>query len=215
MQLRFEARGIDSELELRPGTWTVGGGPDDGIRYPGLPPGLLTLELDPDRIWLRCAEPRRVGKAMLAPGTLRWLLPDERVRLSRLARLWVESTSRHAATAAVLRSLLEPGAAPDASAAAALICVAGPDVGTVFPLAGSALELGRLPGCVVRLGDGAVSRRHLGLVRQEGTHRVVDLGGRNRARCNGRRLRSGHLLAAGDILAVGRSLLHYRPEAPG
>ena len=52
-------------------------------------------------------------------------------------------------------------------------------------------EIGRLPGCAVRLGDGAVSRRHLQLLREGGAHRLRDLGGRNRARCNGRWLRAG------------------------
>ncbi|MGZ6099210.1 MAG: FHA domain-containing protein [Myxococcaceae bacterium] len=77
-------------------------------------------------------------------------------------------------------------------------------------------EVGRLPGCAVQLGDGAVSRRHLQLVGEGGAHRVRDVGGRNRARCNGRwlRARRGVLLTDGDLLEVGRSLLHYRaPDA--
>ena len=52
----------------------------------------------------------------------------------------------------------------------------------VFPLLGAAPELGRLPGCAVQLSDGAVSRRHLQLVReaaQGATVRVlVEVAGR-------------------------------------
>lgn len=215
MHLRFETRGVRSELELQPGTWTVGGGPDDGIRFPGLPERLLELDLSEDRVWVRCSQPRPVGRAELEPGLRRWLLPGERVRLSADAQLWMEPPSSAPATVALVRSLLEPGGSPACSAAAMLTCVAGDDAGTSFPLVGAAPELGRLPGCAVRLRDRAVSRRHLQLVRESGVHRVRDLGGRNRARCNGRWLRSGLLLADGDLLTVGRSLLHYHAAARG
>lgn len=214
MHVRFEARGVGSELELQPGTWTVGGGVDDGVRFPGLPPRLLELDLFDDRVWVRCTAPRPVGRAVLEPGIERWLLPGERVRLSRAAQLWTDAPATAPSTLVLVRSLLDPARPPACSAAALLTCVAGKDTGAVFPLLGAAPELGRLPGCAVQLSDGAVSRRHLQLVREAGGHRVRDLGGRNRARCNGRWLRSGRLLADGDVLAVGRSLLHYRAGAP-
>ena len=215
MHVHFEARGVGSELELQPGTWTVGSAEDDGIRFPGLPPRLLELDLEENRAWVRCSQPLRVGRAVLESGVRRWLLPGEVVRLSRRAQLRVAAVAEPAGTLALVRSLLEPGGTPVSSAAAALVCVAGADAGTVFLLAGSALELGRSPTCAVQLGDTAVSRRHLQLLRDPaGTHRVRDLGSRNRTRCNGRWLRSGRLLVDGDVLAVGRSLLHYRRESP-
>jgi Inner membrane component of T3SS, cytoplasmic domain len=215
MHVRFEARGVGSELELQPGTWTVGGAEDDGVRFPGLPPRLLELELQADRAWLRCTRPLRVGRAVLEPGIRRWLLPGEVVRLSRHALLSVAPPSGPAGTLALVRSLLELGSTPLCSAAPALVCVAGADAGAVFLLAGPAVELGRSPTCAVQLGDGAVSRRHLQLMRDPGgAHRVRDLGSRNRTRCNGRLLRSSRLLVDGDVLAVGRSQLHYRRESP-
>ena len=214
MHLRFEARGVSSELELAPGTWTLGGGTDDGIRFPGLPSRLLELDLAEERVRVRCSAPRLVGRAVLAAGVRRWLLPGERVHLARGVALWVEARDPTPATAVLLRSLLTPGAVPACTAAPALICVAGPDAGRVFPLLGPAAELGRVAGCAIRLRDGAVSRRHLALVPDRGRHRVMDLGGRNRAHCNGRWLRSGRLLTTGDLLLVGRTLLHYRAVAP-
>jgi len=213
MHIRFEARGVGSELELQPGTWTVGGGADDGVRFPGLPPRLLDLDVTEERVWVRCAEARAVGRAVLDPGIRRWLLPGERVRLSGEAQLWVEPVAERPDTVALVRSLLAPAGAPLCSAAPVLTCVAGEDAGAIFPLVGPAPELGRLPACAVRLRDGAVSRRHLQLVREGRVHRVRDLGGRNRARCNGRWLRAGVRLSDGDLLGVGRSLLHYRGEA--
>jgi hypothetical protein len=213
MRLHFEARGVSSELELEPGTWTLGGAPADGVHFPGLPSRLLELDVSEERVWVACAEPRPVGRAMLAAGVRRWLLPGERIRLSRHAVLRLEPPAEDPATVALLRSLLRPGQVALRSAAARLACVAGVDAGTAFPLLGASVELGRLPSCGVRLGDGAVSRRHLQLTAESGRHRVRDLGGRNRARCNGRWLRSGRLLSDGDVLAVGRSLLCYREEA--
>ncbi|HZJ55180.1 MAG TPA: FHA domain-containing protein [Myxococcaceae bacterium] len=206
-----------SELELQPGTWTVGGADDDGIRFPGLPPRLLDLDLAPDRAWVRCTRALPVGRAVLGPGVRRLLLPGERIGLSRQAQLWVELPSEAPGTLALVRSLLEAGAAPASSAAPALVCVAGVDAGAVFLLAGPVTELGRAPACAVRLGDAAVSRRHLQLVFERRGHRVRDLGASNRTRRNGRWLRSGQLLGEGDVLEVGRSLLHYRrgPTDPG
>jgi hypothetical protein len=212
MRLHFEAHGVSSKLELDPGTWTLGGAPDDGIRFPGLPSRLLELELRDDRVWVTCTAPRPVGRAVLAPGVRRWLLPGERVRLSRLAQLLLERPGEDPDTLRLLRSLLRGEGAEKDSAAARLSCVAGVDAGVTFPLLGATLELGRLPSCEVQLGDGAVSRRHLQLTAERGAHRIRDLGGRNRARCNGRWLRSGKLLCDGDVLAVGRSLLCYRGE---
>lgn len=213
MHVRFEARGVSSELELQPGTWTVGGGEDDGVRFPGLSPRLLELDLAEDRAWVRCHRPLPVGRAPLAPGVHRWLLPGERVRLSRRVFLWVEAESDRS-TRGLIRALLTSGEAGLCSAAPTLVCVAGADAGSVFPLVGPTVELGRALACGVRLSDGAVSRRHLRLVEARGMHRVLDLGGRNRVRRNGRWLRSGVLLADRDLLAVGRSLLHYRSGAP-
>ena len=214
MHVRFEARGVGTELELQPGTWTVGGGEDDGVRFRGLPPRLLELDLAADRVWVRCHRPCPVGRAPLEPGVDRWLLPGERIRLSRRVFLWVEGTSEAPCTRALIRSLLASGEAGLCSAAATLVCVAGADIGRVFPLVGPTVELGRGLACAVRLSDGAVSRQQLRLVETRAMHRVVDLGGRNRVRRNGRWLRSGALLAEGDLLAVGRSLLHYKRGSP-
>ena len=214
MRLHFEARGVGSELELDPGTWTLGGAADDGIRFPGLPSHLLELDLREDRVWVTCTAPRPVGRAVLAPGIRRWLLPGERIQLSRVAQLRLEGPGNNPDTRRLLHSLLGGGGAEEHSASARLSCIAGVDAGVTFPLLGETVELGRLPSCGVQLGDGAVSRRHLQLTAERGAHRVHDIGGRNRSRCNGRWLRSGKLLSDGDVLAVGRSLLCYQGERP-
>jgi len=215
MHVHFEARGVGSALELQPGTWTVGGAEDDGVRFPGLPPRLLEIDVEADRAWVRCARPLRVGRAVLEAGLRRWLLPGEALRLSREAEIRITPPTEAPGTMALVRSLLQRGEPPVSTLASALVCVAGPDAGTVFLLAEPSLELGRAPDCAIRVTDGAVSRRHLELVLDSGgSHRVKDLGSRNRTRCNGRWLRSSRLLSDGDLLAVGRSLLHYRRASP-
>ncbi len=216
MHVHIEARGVGSELELQPGTWTIGGAEDDGVRFPGLPPRLLELDIETEQTWVRCARPLRVGHAVLESNVRRWLLPGEAVRLSRVAEIRITPTAEAAGTMALVRSLLQRGEPPVASVTPALVCVAGPDAGTVFLLGESIVELGRAPECAIRLADGAVSRRHLELlVDPAGTHRVRDVGSSNRTRCNGRWLRSSRLLTDGDLLAVGRSLLHYRRSDGG
>lgn len=214
MHVHFEARGVGTELELQPGTWTIGGAEEDGVCFPGLSPRLLELDVEIERAWVRCARPLRVGRAVLESNVRRWLLPGEAVRLSRLARIWIAPPAENAGTMALVRSLLERGEPPVSCVTPALVCVAGPDAGTVFLLGESTLEVGRAPECEIRLADGAVSRRHLELgLGPAGTHRARDVGSRNRTRCNGRWLRSSRLLADGDLLTVGRSLLHYRRAA--
>jgi hypothetical protein len=221
MHVHFEARGVGSELELQPGTWTIGGAEDDGVRFPGLSPRLLELDVETEQAWVRCARPLRVGRAVLDPNVRRWLLPGEAVRLSRVARIRIAPRPEAAGTMALVRSLLQRGEPPVSCVTPALVCVSGPDAGTVFLLGASTVELGRAPECAIRLADGAVSRRHLELeVDPAGAHRVRDLGSSNRTRCNGRWLRSSRILADGDLVAVGRSLLHYRritagADAPG
>lgn len=216
MHVHFEARGVASELELRTGTWTIGGAEDDGVRFPGLPPRLLELDVGTERAWIRCARPLRIGRAVLESNVRRWLLAGEAVRLSRLAQFRIAPPAEAAGTMALVRSLLQRGEAPVSSATPALVCVAGPDAGAVFLLGESTVELGRAPECAIRLADGTVSRRHLELaVDTAVAHRVRDLGSSNRTRCNGRWLRSSRVLADGDLLAVGRSLLHYRRATAG
>ena len=194
MHVHFEARGVGSALELQPGTWTVGGAEDDGVRFPGLPPRLLEIDVEADRAWVCCARPLRVGRAVLEAGLRRWLLPGEALRLSREAEIRITPPTEAPGTMALVRSLLQRGEPPVSTLASALVCVAGPDAGTVFLLAEPSLEL---------------------VLDSGGSHRVKDLGSRNRTRCNGRWLRSSRLLSDGDLLAVGRSLLHYRRASPG
>ena len=116
-----------------------------------------------ERAWVRCAHPLRVGRAVLESNVRRWLLPGEPVRLSRVAKIRIAPPGEDAGTMALVRSLIQRGQTPVSSATPALLCVAGPDAGTVFLLGETPLELGRAPECAIRLGDGAVSRRHLEL----------------------------------------------------
>jgi hypothetical protein len=209
MRFLCEAGPTTSELELQPGSWTVGGGLEDGVRLPGLSAGLIALEITETNAWVRSAREVVVGRAPLRADTRRLLLPGEAVELGGGLRLRRPAQTAPIATLALLQSWVREGGARSPSAAAELVCVAGQDAPAAFPLVGGPLELGRHPDCAITLQDRAISRRHARLVQRGNTHRLEDLGGPNPTRRNGRRLRAPSLLEEGDVIEIGRTLLRY------
>src|SRR5687768_9805189 len=82
-------------------------------------------------------------------------------------------------------------------------------------LRGDRLAIGR-PGHVgdgLALADSKVSRIHAVIERRDGAFVVVDQGSRNGTWVNRRRVPE-HRLAAGDVLRIGHTVLHfdYEPE---
>ncbi|MDQ3734526.1 MAG: FHA domain-containing protein [Actinomycetota bacterium] len=75
--------------------------------------------------------------------------------------------------------------------------------------------IGRGTEASVRLPDTGVSRRHVDIQLARGKASVVDLGSTNGTIVNGRRV-PHVLLADGDVIRIGHSVLVYRQEAsPG
>lgn len=70
------------------------------------------------------------------------------------------------------------------------------------------VSLGREAGVTIQLRDTEVSRRHAELRRQGPHYALVDLGSSNGTFVNGKSVRQ-HLLASGDQVQIGRSLLLY------
>ncbi|MCB9748607.1 MAG: sigma 54-interacting transcriptional regulator [Myxococcales bacterium] len=72
-----------------------------------------------------------------------------------------------------------------------------------------ALTIGRGQQAAIRLDDKAVSRQHAELIVERRRVRIVDLGGRNGTRVNGKRLlRNGERpLASGDVISIGGATL--------
>ncbi len=79
-----------------------------------------------------------------------------------------------------------------------------------------ALTIGRGQSAAIRIDDKAVSRKHAQLVIEGRRVRIIDLGGRNGTRINGKRLvRDGErALASGDVISIGSAtLVLHKDEA--
>ncbi len=96
---------------------------------------------------------------------------------------------------------------------ASLFVIQGPDQGKRFQLAAETVTLGRDKSSTVQLADHEVSRRHAELHRHESSYELVDLGSSNGTFVNGRRI-TRHLLASGDRIQAGRSLLIFTVATP-
>ncbi|HSP77508.1 MAG TPA: FHA domain-containing protein [Myxococcaceae bacterium] len=214
MHFEFEHLGTVTPFELPEGTWLLGGGEEDSIRLEGLPPGLLTLRIEGERLLVESTRSYTVEGMQVAPGAPRLLLPGERVGLPEQMSLRVLEPEgegeRQVGTLAVLKHLLTDAEEPPPSRAAALTCLTGADVGRTFALAEASTELGRGKEVSVRLRDIAVSRRHARIRHQEGAFLLEDLGSPNGVYLNGQRVDAPAPLHEGDVLELGQTLLRFR-----
>ncbi|HYN44001.1 MAG TPA: sigma 54-interacting transcriptional regulator [Thermoanaerobaculia bacterium] len=96
---------------------------------------------------------------------------------------------------------------------ARLVIVAGPSRGIQVALEAEEVVLGRDSACGVCLPDATLSRHHATLARTPDGWRLRDLGSLNGLRVNGQST-ADHLLAPGDRIELGSSVLVYRPEGP-
>lgn len=71
------------------------------------------------------------------------------------------------------------------------------------------LTIGRAQECSLCLCDGAASRRHCQLTRNENGYLISDLGGRNPVRINGEVLGAPVLLRPGDLITLGHTEMLY------
>jgi DNA-binding NtrC family response regulator/pSer/pThr/pTyr-binding forkhead associated (FHA) protein len=92
-----------------------------------------------------------------------------------------------------------------------LLAVAGPRAGTRFAFERDIL-VGRASDCHVRVMDGRASRRHARFVIDEDGVRVDDLGSRNGTQVNGQRIAAPTLIAPGDRIRVGETVLVFEPN---
>ncbi|HXX30266.1 MAG TPA: FHA domain-containing protein [Myxococcaceae bacterium] len=181
----------------------------------GLPPALLSVTVEPERILLVAHGDASVRGARLRPGQPCWLLPGESVVLGRRGqvRLALRGPLEELSTRSLVRRLLASARLPTAIAVPRLLCIAGRDLGRVLLLRPGRLELGRSPACDLRLEDGTVSRRHARVTVEEGQVLLEDLGTPGGTRINGRRLPGEARLLPGDVVGVGRTLLAHAAPA--
>jgi Inner membrane component of T3SS, cytoplasmic domain len=218
MHLELHSHGQSLPLDWPPGTYVVGGGRMDALCVDGLPPALVRVTVAPDRLLVVAGGRVWLRGVRLPPGRTCWLLPGESLRLERRGRvrLALADPAPQLGTRSLLRRLLASMRVPTEVAVPRLLCVSGPDLGRTLLLRPGRQELGRGPGCALRVADGAVSRRHLSLTMD--AHRVVveDLGTPGGTRVNGWRAPGKGVLLSGDLVGVGRTLLAFAvpPAAP-
>ncbi|MHB8876903.1 MAG: FHA domain-containing protein [Myxococcaceae bacterium] len=222
MELEIWQAGEATKLELADGEVSVGGAAADGVQLEGLPPSLLRLSIEGARLTVRTRETVSIGEVLFPPGVPRLLMPGESLNLSDEVRLLRPAGAReveareNAVTAQVLKQLLWDVAEPGESKAATLVCLTGLDVGRVYPLAGSSVEIGRGDRAGVRVRDRAVSRRHARVVhRAPAGYLIEDLGGPNATFVDGQQVKGRRTLTDGAVIELGHSMLRFSgPAAP-
>ncbi len=213
MRFEFEHLGTTTPFELSEGVHLLGGGPGDSIRLEGLPPGLLTLRIEAQRLMVEAARTFSVNGVFAPPGVPRLVLPGEVLGLPEGMCLRVlphAEGERGMGTVAVLKGLLTGAEELAPSRAATLTCLTGLDVGRTYALAEPCTELGRGRAVALRLRDRAVSRTHARILEGEGGFTLEDLDSPNGLYVNGQRVQGRVPLADGDVIELGRSVLRFQ-----
>jgi hypothetical protein len=96
-----------------------------------------------------------------------------------------------------------------APAQARLEFMSGPLAGQVLPLEEDVTTMGSVSGNTVVLADPAVSRKHVGIRRNENGYEFADLGSTNGVYWNGERTPKMQL-GEGDVLRVGNTEMVFR-----
>ncbi|MCY1034377.1 FHA domain-containing protein [Corallococcus sp. BB11-1] len=220
MRFEFEHLGTPTPFELTEGQHLLGGGPEDQVHLEGLPPGLLTLRIESQRLMVQAVRSFTVNAVRVLPGVSRLVVPGEVLGLpdGMCLRVLAEPSApeRGVGTVAVLKGLLTD-AESRPSRAASLTCLTGLDVGRCHALAEATTDIGRGDGVALRLRDRSVSRLHARIRREGQGFMLEDLGTPNGVLLNGVRLEAPGLLADGDVVELGRSLLRFQAafdEAP-
>jgi transcriptional regulator with GAF, ATPase, and Fis domain len=93
-----------------------------------------------------------------------------------------------------------------------LLCIDGERSWRAAIPANGELIIGRAPDVGLRLEDDLVSRNHAQVLAVPDGLRITDLGSRHGTSVNGKRLAAPRLLASGDVVAIGRTvLIVHRP----
>jgi hypothetical protein len=99
--------------------------------------------------------------------------------------------------------------APAGSGAALVIHESG--AARTVRISEATVTIGRLPECEVVVHDPGASRRHAQVARQGTAWTVTDLGSTNGTQVNGRTMQQ-HVLADGDRITIGTSVIEFRED---
>jgi predicted component of type VI protein secretion system len=88
-----------------------------------------------------------------------------------------------------------------------IVIRSGPKPGTVYPLEGAQVTIGRDASNAISINDAEVSRRHSSLTAQGGKFILEDLGSTNGTFVNGQRISGPHVLKPGEIISLGEKIV--------
>jgi phosphoserine phosphatase RsbU/P len=97
---------------------------------------------------------------------------------------------------------LVPGNFGEGALMAVLQALRGQNPGSLYPLEGPSIVLGRHPGCDIVLDSDAVSRQHARIVSLDGRFQIEDLHSRNGTMLNGRLVNGRQPLVDSDELGI-------------
>jgi hypothetical protein len=213
MLVELICAGETTRADLADGVVRVGGGKADEIRISGLPPTLLRLRIDGERLTVTASRTMSIGRSMFAAHVPRLVVAGELVHLSPTISLrQVPAASHTKGTATVMRDLLRGELDLEHTRAARLTCLTGVDAGNVAPIAYAQMTLGRGDECTLQVRDRAVSRKHAKVTQRDGRVWLEDLRGPNGTYVNGQRVQLRVALQPGDVIELGQTLLRY--DAP-
>lgn len=95
-----------------------------------------------------------------------------------------------------------------------LVVIDGPDLGRRWELRDGAVQVGRGDTNEIPLSDPGVSTRHCRILRDRGATWLEDLGSTNGTYLDDGRLIAPRALAAGALIKLGASILHYELRDP-
>ncbi len=215
MHLEILWHGETTEAHLANGKVSVGGGLDDGVRLEGLPEALLLLTVDEAMLSVTSTQTVLIGSAPFPPHVPSLAVEGEAVLIEgvelRRPRAPVEARQK-VDTAFVTKALLQGDFVPSQSRAATMTCVAGADLGRIYPLAFTQTLLGRASEVDLQLHDAAVSRHHAKLMRRGAQFTIEPCRSTNGVFVNGRPIRRATKLASGDVVELGQTMLRF--DAP-
>ena len=202
-----------TQADLKDGVVKVGGEKGDEIRIAGLPPSLVTLKIEGERLTVTSTEALSIGKSMFPSHLPRLVVPGELVQLARTVTVrQVVGPRTKKGTATVMKDLIAGTCAVEETQAATLTCLTGADSGNVIPLAFEQIIIGRGDDCELQIRDRSVSRRHARLTLKDDKAVLEDLRGANGTFVNGVEVKRRVTLSPGDVIELGKTLLRY--DAP-
>ena len=102
---------------------------------------------------------------------------------------------------------------PATESSAVLVMIAGPCIGTSYPLRDQELTLGRTPDNAIVIASPAVSQQHARVVKRGDRYWILDFTSANGTYVNGVRVQH-HALTPGDLVTIGPATFRFLTEAP-